>query len=66
MKKVSFIGAGNMATAIIKGMISGTPCSGNDIFAYDVMENKAACLADSGIHACFIWSKLYRRLIICS
>ncbi len=50
MKKVSFIGAGNMATAIIKGMISGTHAAEYDIFAYDVMENKALALADSGIH----------------
>ncbi len=34
--KLGFIGCGNMATAIIKGIISNSELNGSDIFVYDI------------------------------
>lgn len=51
MKKVSFIGAGNMATAIIRGMKNGENAAEYDVFAYDVMTEKAETLSAYDVRA---------------
>ena len=51
MKKISFIGAGNMATAIIKGICGSKDASAYELHAYDVMREKAEKLSVSGVHA---------------
>lgn len=48
MKSVSFIGAGNMASAIVKGMHDSKENSEYNIRVYDVMKEKAAELAGFG------------------
>ena len=51
--KISFIGAGNMATAIIKSIVSSNRVKPSDIFVYDKLEEKADKLAnDSGVVKC--------------
>ncbi len=49
MKKISFIGAGNMATAIIKGMVSGGLAERYSIYAYDLDREKVATLEAYGV-----------------
>lgn len=50
--KVGFIGAGNMAGAIIRGMVSGG-FRGGDVLAYDVDSAKLMALfEDCGIRMC--------------
>lgn len=49
MKKLSFIGAGNMATAIIKGVASGSLAGKYQIFACDLDKEKIASLAQYGV-----------------
>lgn len=51
MKKIGFIGAGNMATAIIKGMIESKEISGNDLWASDIDAKKLEALSSTyGLH----------------
>lgn len=49
MKKIGFIGAGNMATAIIKGLLAQN-FSGEDINVFDVSENKLKEIALLGVN----------------
>ncbi len=49
MKKLSFIGAGNMATAIIKGVATGKLADQYQIFACDLDKEKIAALAQYGV-----------------
>lgn len=46
--KIGFIGAGNMATAIIGGLV-GSGFEKKNIFVFDVMEDKLGCFADMGL-----------------
>lgn len=46
MKKVGFIGAGNMATAIVKGIASGKMSNDIELFVYDIDLKKAKDLSD--------------------
>lgn len=43
---LGFIGTGNMATAIIKGIVASDMLEGEDIAVYDIAEDKAKALAD--------------------
>ena len=49
MKKLLFIGAGNMATAIIKGIVGGKLKSDYSIFACDPDQDKIAALRQLGV-----------------
>lgn len=49
MKQVSFIGAGNMATAIIKGILRSAGASEYRVRAYDVLPEKAEALEGLGV-----------------
>lgn len=51
--KIGFIGTGNMATAIIKGVVDQKTMSPKNIFAYDVLADKLDFLAkEFGFQAC--------------
>ncbi|MBM2828534.1 MAG: proC, partial [Actinobacteria bacterium] len=45
MKKVGFIGAGNMAEAMLRGMIDGKLLPARDIFVHDVHAKRVQELA---------------------
>lgn len=45
---ISVLGAGNMATAIIKGIVSSQVCDPGDIFIYDLIEDKVDLLCELG------------------
>lgn len=47
-KSISVIGAGNMATAIVKGMIAGNVCSSDSIVVYDVLAEKVEAFCAFG------------------
>lgn len=50
--KIGFLGAGNMGTAIMKG-IAGSPLAAQiELYAYDRMAEKIAALAEIGVTAC--------------
>lgn len=52
MINIGFIGAGNMGSAIMKG-IAGSPAAGNiRLFAYDPDNSKIEALAQYGVEAC--------------
>lgn len=51
MKKIGFIGCGNMATAIIKGLLASGQLQ-SDIFVYDIDEKKMQSFAADGINVC--------------
>ena len=51
MKQISFIGAGNMATAIIKGILGSDIASRYEITAYDVFPEKVDELRPYGVCA---------------
>ena len=50
--RIAFIGAGNMASAIIKSIVSSGRVSGDSIFVYDKFSEKVDCLSSLGIVAC--------------
>ena len=50
--KITFIGAGNMATAIIKSVISSGKLLAGEIYVYDKLSEKADSLAELGINKC--------------
>ena len=45
MKKIGFIGAGNMATAIIKGVMAQNDGKADFINAFDTDNNKCALMS---------------------
>lgn len=49
-KKVGFIGAGNMATAIINGLLLSKSTTAENIFIYDLDGNKMQIMSDKGIN----------------
>lgn len=52
MKQVGFIGAGNMATAIINGMLGHACYQASDVYVFDVNEAKLQTMQQRGIHPC--------------
>ena len=50
--KISFIGAGNMATAIIKSITLSGRVPANEIFVFDKFEDKANELVKLGVNKC--------------
>lgn len=52
MKKIGFIGAGNMATAIIKGIMSQNDGKVDFINVFDTDNNKCAMMAEMGVSVC--------------
>lgn len=48
MKKIGFIGAGNMATAIIKGLMAQNDSKADFINVFDVSEEKCAAMKNMG------------------
>ena len=50
--KISFIGAGNMATAIIRSVVSSGRMSASSIFVYDKFRDKAESLVPLGVNVC--------------
>ena len=54
--KISFIGAGNMACAIIKSVISSGKVAPSDIFVYDKFPEKAEKLTLLGVNKCDTFS----------
>ncbi len=52
MKKIGFIGAGNMATAIIKGLISQTGGKADFICVFDVSEERCDFMRSLGVNIC--------------
>ena len=52
MKKIGFIGAGNMATAIIKGLIAQTDGKADYINVFDTDKEKCSIMQDMGVIIC--------------
>ena len=52
MKKIGFIGAGNMATAIIKGLMAQNNGRADFINIFDVSEDKCNEMRSNGINVC--------------
>ncbi len=52
MKKIGFIGAGNMATAIIKGLMSQNDGKADFISIFDVSEEKCNEMRNLGVNVC--------------
>lgn len=52
MKKIGFIGAGHIASAIASGILASGHCSADDICVYDVDGQKCASYADAGFTVC--------------
>ena len=50
--KIGFIGAGNMATAIIKGILAKDFIAPSDIFVYDILPGKLKYFKDLGANSC--------------
>lgn len=50
MKKIGFIGAGNMATAIIDGILRSNPNSADNIIVFDVMPEKLDIMSKKGVN----------------
>lgn len=52
MKKIGFIGAGNMATAIIKGLMAQNNGKADFISIFDVSKEKCDIMSDMGVNIC--------------
>ena len=52
MKKIGFIGAGNMATAIIKGLLAQNDGKADFINIFDVSEEKCNLMNEMGVNIC--------------
>ena len=52
MKKIGFIGAGNMASAIIKGLMAQNRGKADFINIFDVCEEKCNEMRDNGVNIC--------------
>ena len=52
MKKIGFIGAGNMATAIINGLIAQNNGETGFISVFDVSDEKLALMDKLGVNTC--------------
>ncbi len=52
MNKIGFIGAGNMATAIINGMLSNNVANASDIYVFDLDKEKLQLMSKQGINTC--------------
>lgn len=52
MNKIGFIGAGNMATAIINGMISNNVVESGNVYVFDLDTAKLKTMSDKGINTC--------------
>ena len=50
--KIGFLGAGNMGTAIMKGIAGSTLAAQVELYAYDRMTEKIAALTEIGVTAC--------------
>ncbi len=50
--KVGFIGAGNMGSAIMKGILGCELAQNTEVFAFDPDAAKVAALAEAGVKAC--------------
>lgn len=48
--KIGFIGAGNMASAILDGILSGNFVEKNNIYAYDVSKERCEIFAQKGVN----------------
>lgn len=52
MKKIGFIGAGNMATAIIKGLMAQSNGKADFISVFDVSQEKCDIMSKMGVNIC--------------
>lgn len=52
MNKIGFIGAGNMANAIISGIIGSKIAQANNIYVYDLIKEKCDVLQAKGMNIC--------------
>lgn len=52
MNKIGFIGAGNMATAIINGMLSNNVANASDIYVFDLDTAKLQVMSKQGVNTC--------------
>ncbi len=52
MKKIGFIGAGNMATAIIKGLLAQNNGKADFISVYDISDEKRSAMCKMGVNIC--------------
>lgn len=52
MKKIGFIGAGNMATAIIKGLIAQNSGKADFISVFDTDPEKCSVMSEIGVNVC--------------
>lgn len=52
MYKIGFLGAGNMGTAILKGILQSKMREEVDLYAYDPSVEKMASLQEYGVHLC--------------
>lgn len=52
MNKVGFIGAGNIASAIINGAFNSGYIMPEQIYLYDLDESKLSCFAEKGVNLC--------------
>ncbi len=59
-KKIGFIGAGNMATAIINGILGNKAKSAENIYVFDLDKNKLAVMTKKGINAVGTGKELVR------